>query len=268
MLNRKKHVFFYWIKLTIKSSTIYKKRIILQMIRMLFNFVVMMYVWSALEKSSIGITTSLDILILYSAISTLITCIIQQNQISTFFQNEIICGNIGQKLIRPVPIEVMAIWNSIGNSITGLLIYGLTFIIALYFLIDVNVNITLFSGIMFWISLLLGYGIYVLIDLICAYTCFYIHKGSTVEHLFEALFMAFSGQIIPSFMLPHWFQEISYFFPVRLVYEDPISILLNMLTIEQLFFTFIREIVWISILGSIALMLNRIIRKKVFIQGG
>ena len=89
-----------------------------------------------------------------------------------------------------------------------------------------------------------------------------------MQHLIEALFMAFSGQVIPLFLLPEWFQEISVFLPVGLVYEDPISILLNLIPEEQWGMIYLRESLWIGGLFCMAVFLGRITRRRVFVQGG
>lgn len=258
----------YWIKMVVKTSMVYNKRVLLQIIRSLLCFIAMVSVWTALISNGIRSDVSLDTLILYSVLSTLISCIVQTNAIAKFFQDELISGNIAVRVIRPVSVEAMAVANVIGYSITGLILYGLTFLIAVSLFIRVSIPITPASAAAFAGCLLLGCIVFMLIDFICAYLCFYIHKGSTVEHLIEAVFMAFSGQIIPLFLLPDWFSGISMYLPVRMVYEEPISILLGITRPEAWGSVFLREFIWIGILFLIVCAFRYSIRRKIFVQGG
>lgn len=258
----------YWIRLVIKTSMVYNKRVLLQIIRSLLCFIAMVSVWTALISNRIRTDVTLDTLILYSVLSTLISCIVQTNAIAKFFQDELISGNIAVRVIRPVSMEAMAVANVIGYSLTGLVLYGLTFLAAVSLFIRVRIPVTAASALAFAGCLLLGCIVFMLIDFICAYLCFYIHKGSTVEHLIEAVFMAFSGQIIPLFLLPDWFAGISMYLPVRMVYEEPISILLGITAPELWGAVFLREFVWIGILLLIVCAFRYAVRRKIFVQGG
>ena len=268
MILRNINCLVYWIRLTVKSTLIYNRRVLLQMLRIFLNFAVMLFLWTALIENQIKVDTSLDTLILYSAVSTLISCVVQGNVISSFFQRELATGDIAVHLFRPVPLEAVAVANGIGASVTGILLYGAAFLLVLVFFVRPESEITVLSSAAFARCLLAGFVVYILLDLCCAYLCFYIHRGTAVQHLIEALFMAFSGQVIPLFLLPEWFQEISVFLPVRLVYEDPISILLNLIPEEQWGMIYLRESLWIGGLFCMAVFLGRITRRRVFVQGG
>lgn len=268
MILRKLDCLTYWIRLVVKTAMVYNKRVFLQIIRMLLCFVAMVFVWKALIENGIRTDVTLDTLILYSVLSTLISCIVQTNAISKFYQDELASGNIAVRITRPISMEAMAISNVIGYSINGVVVYGFTFLVAVLFFIRVTVKITLTSLMAFCACLFLGCVIFILIDFICAYVCFYIHKGSTIEHLIEAIFMAFSGQIIPLFLLPDWFNHVSMFLPVRMVYEEPISILLGIIQPAEWGGVFAREVMWIAILLAIAFVMRFITRRKVFVQGG
>lgn len=268
VLLRKLDCLAYWIKLVVKTSMVYNKRVLMQMIRTLAGFAAMIFVWKALIANGIRMNVTLDTLILYSVLSTVISCLVQTNAISGFFQSELISGSIAVRLMRPVSMEAMSIANVIGYSINGLIVYGLTFAVAVSFFIRVSPDITFLSVLAFLGCLFMGCAVFMLIDFICAYICFYIHKGSTIEHLIEAIFMAFSGQVIPLFLLPEWFGNISMFLPVRMVYEEPISILLGITPQEQWGGVFLREAVWIVVLLAVTLVMKSMTRRKVFVQGG
>ena len=85
MILRNINCLVYWIRLTVKSTLIYNRRVLLQMLRIFLNFAVMVFLWTALIENQIKVDTSLDTLILYSAVSTLISCVVQSNVISSFF---------------------------------------------------------------------------------------------------------------------------------------------------------------------------------------
>lgn len=268
MVFRKLDCLVYWIKLVVKTSMVYNKRVLLQIIRTLVGFAAMVFVWKALIANGIRTDVTLDTLILYTVLSTVISCVVQTNAIASFFQGELISGNIAVRLTRPVSMEAMSIANVIGYSINGLIVYGLTFVVAVSFFIRITVDITFMSVLAFLGCLFMGCAVFMLIDFICAYICFYIHKGSTIEHFVEAIFMAFSGQVIPLFLLPDWFGNISMFLPVRMVYEEPISILLGITPQEEWGGVFLREAIWIAALFIVTFILKNATRRKVFVQGG
>ena len=85
MILRNINCLVYWIRLTVKSTLIYNRRVLLQMLRIFLNFAVMVFLWTALIENQIKVDTSLGTLILYMAGSTLISCVVQRNVISSFF---------------------------------------------------------------------------------------------------------------------------------------------------------------------------------------
>ena len=135
MILRNINCLVYWIRLTVKSTLIYNRRVLLQMLRIFLNFAVMVFLWTALIENQIKVDTSLDTLILYSAVSTLISCVVQSNVISSFFQKELATGDIAMHLFRPVPLEAVAVANGIGASVTGILLYGAAFLLVLVFVL-------------------------------------------------------------------------------------------------------------------------------------
>ena len=173
MILRNINCLVYWIRLTVKSTLIYNRRVLLQMLRIFLNFAVMVFLWTALIENQIKVDTSLDTLILYSAVSTLISCVVQSNVISSFFQRELATGDIAMHLFRPVPLEAVAVANGIGASVTGILLYGAAFLLVLVFFVRPESEITVLSSAAFALCLLAGFVVYILLDLCCAYLCFY-----------------------------------------------------------------------------------------------
>ena len=119
-------------------------------------------------------------------------------------------------------------------------------------------------------ALLLGLGVAVgmLLDLFAGYLCFWIFQGRYVRHLFEAVFAIFSGQFIPLTLLPDWMKQLSYWMPVRLVYNDPIAVITGLTPPGEYGITLLRSALWLIGLVALGVAVHRLAIRRVVIQGG
>lgn len=258
----------YLANITFKTNFMYKKRTISKIIQLCFSLYATIFVWKALQKAHIADSVPLEVLITYTVISTIMSTVLPQNVISNIFSRDIGTGDISSKIIRPITFESFAIASVVGTSCAAFITKGVPVLILSILFFDLQIPISLVSAGMFFLSFFLAYSLFILIDFIAAYTCFWIIKGSNVQHFFETMITAFSGKIIPLFLLPMWFRKIADYLPMRLLYQDAILIFTGTILRSEFLFLLVKYLIWIIIVYIVVRVMRRQAYKRIFVQGG
>lgn len=260
--------FLQYIKLGSKSQLIYTKRLYFQVVQAFFSLIAFAFVWISLDKIGLVQDLTLSQLILFTIISNAITLVIPRNNVSFSYEQDIRMGNIVTKLLKPFPVDFMYFGDTIGSLFTLFITNVIPFVVvALLFRVSL-VSITVSSFMVFMVAMILGIIVYFLIDNLAGYLCFWVHLGTSVRHLFEAMMMTFSGRIIPIVLMPLWFGEISKYTPARLVYNDPISIITGIMPKEEYGEYFVRVFIWVVVLLALREILRFASQRKIYAQGG
>lgn len=258
----------YLIKIYFSMKFLYSKKIFLELLQTSLSLYTMIFIWLSLKSTGYTDGGTLNSLITFSVLSTILSSSLPSDLICRIFEKDVIEGNIAHKLLRPMTPNTIVLAEVIGTMAGAFIVNSMPIIIISLYLKAIHLQTSLYVWIVFIVAIIFGIVIYFLIDFIAGYLCFWFYYGTHIRHLIEALFIAFSGKMIPLFLFPEWFVNISEWTPARLVYNDPISIITGLMPPSEYPSFFIRLFIWVIVLTFITVFLNKSMQKRVFVQGG
>lgn len=116
--------------------------------------------------------------------------------------------------------------------------------------------------------MILGVPITFFIQMIVGTVGFYTNSIWGMQILRKATIQIFSGIIAPITLFPLWFQELSKWLPFKELIYTPVNIWLGNITINDIFFIIIKQIIWGIILYFIARAFFNHAVKNITINGG
>ena len=261
--------FSYLMILSFKSNLVYSKKVILQLMQSVFAIYAFTFVWIAVKNAGGSATDiSLEQLISYTVTSNIIVSLLPNGFISKLYESDINSGDISIKILRPVGIDIIYLSTTLGVICAKFITNALPLIVLSIIFNMLSFPNSIFVWSMYLFSFIMGFIIALLIDYIMGYLCFWVYKGNNIRHFIESVFSAFSGQIIPLNLLPSFFIVFSLLSPVRLIFYDPISILIGNMNISDYSNYLLRLFIWLVLLVGSTILLGKLSQKKLFVQGG
>ena len=89
-----------------------------------------------------------------------------------------------------------------------------------------------------------------------------------MQILRKAIISIFSGIIAPITLFPVWFQNLANILPFKELIYTPINIWLGQITINDIYFVIIKQVIWGVILYILAKVFFNHAIKKITINGG
>ena len=89
-----------------------------------------------------------------------------------------------------------------------------------------------------------------------------------MQILRKAIISIFSGIIAPITLFPMWFQNLANILPFKELIYTPINIWLGQITINDIYFVIIKQVIWVVILYILARIFFNHAIKKITINGG
>lgn len=166
---------------------------------------------------------------------------------SYFIGEDIRTGNFSKYLIKPFSLLMDHASANMGEKLLKILITLIFTLVFFTFLISqftLQTEITFLSILMFLVSLLLGVGIYFLLDNIMGLATFWVYDNDFLRKLSVVLKEIFCGSLIPVALLPGVLHILAIFLPYRYVLSFPAEVLLNRLTFGELLVGFGIQIFW------------------------
>ncbi len=142
-----------------------------------------------------------------------------------------------------------------------------TFIICSLFW-SITLPVSFINFLLFIIVILLGIPITFFITMIVGTVGFYSSSIWGMQILRKSIISIFSGLIAPITLFPTWFQNIANILPFKELIYTPINIWLGQITINEISFIVMKQVLWIMILYILAKLFFNHAVKKVTINGG
>lgn len=177
-------------------------------------------------------------------------------------------GDISLKLLRPCSYHFQLIAGKHVDVVVETLTRSLPiFLVALIF---IGILPPAGAGAFVWfiVAAALGGVILMLIDLILAYTVFWLTDFWYVAWYKRALFTLFGGTFLPLWFYPDWLRAVAEMLPFRFSMFVPMEIYLGRLYGADIFVTFGVAIFWIAVLFAIERIFWRRVQFKLVVQGG
>lgn len=254
-------------KMQFKQYNIYKSNFYLFTLNRIVEVVVYIFVWQAIYNQT-GDAGGFTI----SQMITYYILVISFSSIALWGINEDIAhsirnGQINKELLNPISYFKYYFGVNLGELTFAIVIGIATFIIcSLFWKLTLPTSIINFVLCIF--VMLLGVPITFFIQMIVGTVGFYTNSIWGMQILKKATIQIFSGIIAPITLFPLWFQELSKWLPFKELIYTPVNIWLGNITINEIFFIIIKQIVWGIILYFIAKTFFNHAVKNITINGG
>lgn len=255
-------------KMQFSQYNIYKSNFYLFTLNRIVEVIVYIFVWQAIYNQTGelvgGISTNQMITYYILVVSISPIALWGINQIMAY---SIRNGQINKELLNPISYFKYYFGINLGEIGFGLVVGVATFIICgIFWTISFPTSIGNF--ILFIVVILLGIPITFFLQMIVGITGFYTNSIWGMQILRKAIISIFAGMIAPITLFPNWFQKLANILPFKELIYTPINIWLGQMSINEIFFVIIKQVIWAIILYIIAKIFFNHAIKKVTINGG
>ncbi len=241
---------------------VYKKVVLLKILTNIVITVTLISVWQSIYKTN-TLDLSMDYLISYTIMSSGLATIYATNIINKVSE-QVKSGNIIFTVSKPKGLFYQLFFASVGSSLFKLIYIVIPSYIVLFSIYHSHVElVSIFS---FVVILFLSYLLMYFFDLLFGLISIFSLNSWGLQSFKYALVTIFSGSIIPLRLYPSSLKSIVELLPFSKLYAVPIdAILLN----NSLDFSVVIEyVVSISLCALFAIILEKIVTRKITINGG
>lgn len=238
------------------------------------SIIILYYLWQAIFQNSP--TDTINGMSFKDMISYLIFARVASTLIfsSSSFWNigfDIYEGNIAISLIRPINYRYRLLASSFGNFLsTSILMFIPLFVIALVILNQgLGIELPLWYHLVFFlISAVLSFIIVDSLNFLIGEISIFTNALFGLMIIKNIILAFFSGSLLPSSFFPDWLNSILRFLPFQSMVEKPIMILMGRMSLEEIGFSLLIQMMWVFILSVLCNASFNVLKKHVVSVGG
>ncbi len=185
--------------------------------------------------------------------------------------NNITSGNIAYELCRPIDLYNMWFTKNMAIRISRTLLRCFPIILVAAFLpepFNVSMPDTALAGMMFLLSLLLGFLVLIAFSMLVYISAFYTVSPTGSRILATSVMEFFSGAVIPLPFFPDSIRSIVYLLPFASTSNTPFLIYTGHMSGAEAINSIALQLFWLAALVTAGRMLIKNALKKVIVQGG
>ncbi|MGL4760580.1 MAG: ABC transporter permease [Sarcina sp.] len=263
--------YFAFSKGNMKTAIAYKANILMGLIGQIILVTVTFFLWKAIYSSSLdGVIKgfSLEEMLIYVMMSFIVG-IITSSSISYVVAREVRDGSIAMNLIKPIKFRRRLVFMGIGEFLISFItIFLPSLILIIIYTIQQNRNINVFSLILFFISVCLGFLINTYYSYLFGLLAFKFYNLWGISQISSALIRFISGMLIPLTFFPDMFQKIFGLLPFSSIIYIPTMIYLGKLSPSEILISMIIQVFWIIIFIILSKVMWTKLIDTLSIQGG
>jgi ABC-2 type transport system permease protein len=180
-------------------------------------------------------------------------------------------GNIAYELCRPLDLYFLWYARALSQRIVPTLLSGVPlFILSLLLPAGFGASppASIASGAAWFLSIILALLLSCAISNIVTASTLWTIAGDGMQRIFPAFTMVFSGLNVPLAFFPDWAQTILRLLPFSGLVDLPFRLYLGMVPASTVFFFGLLQLFWIVVLMVIGILVLKIGKQKVVVQGG
>lgn len=254
-------------KMQFKQYNIYKSNFYLFTINRIVEIVVYIFVWQAIynQTGNAGSYTISQMVTYYVLVFSIISFTLWG--VNEDMAQSIRNGQINKELLNPLSYFQYYFGIDLGELGFASVIGLATFIICSLFW-GVTLPSSILNFLLFVVIIILGVPITFFLQMIVGTVGFYSNSIWGMQILRKAVISIFSGIIAPITLFPQWFQVIANILPFKDLVYTPINIWLGNITMQEITFVIIKQIIWGIILYIISKIFFNHAVKNITINGG
>jgi len=255
-------------KNSFKQCLVYRANTIIRLFTSFVYLFVTVNIWQALYRNVDMVDgVSLSDMITYVLIVQILVCF-RRLQLSRYYGQRIINGNVSIDFIRPVSLKYSAFATVSGEVVFQIIFFSVPMLILGVILWGFIFPDAVWQWAMFLTSAFLGALVYASIEYIMSLTVFWAKTAFHIEWFIGALFTLFSGAMVPLWFYPDWLRWIANMLPFRFVIFEPANIFVGNAGFEQASLVIIFQLLWIVALNVVGHFIWQRAQLVVTVQGG
>ena len=226
------------------------------------------WVWRVLYTQRPGaFGVSLDQMVTYGVMGMALEMFIWSRP-QWYMANQIKSGAIDTDLMKPLDFHLYMLARSTGETLIGIGVLALPALLAAYILLGVQYPPDAWTGLMFALSLVLGFLLLFHLNFLLGSVAVVALDIRHISWAYFSLVRFLGGQIVPLWLFPSFLRVIAEALPFKGAYFIPISIYIGKLSgvdaIQALGF----QMVWLVILVLLSRLLWSMAHRRLVVQGG
>lgn len=260
-------LFSKFLVLAFKEKYTYRFDFYVSFLASILVVIVQVNVWQALYKGNLVDIASINDMITYVLISSIIFTLTKSDAANKIGR-KVEDGSIIGDFTRPVNFKNYLFAEDLGNNFFQVLFVSLPSVLIVSIFYGFSWQVDLIKSLIFVLSLVLAILISFYIKYIIGLFAFWLETSWYIPFFVGAIFELFSGSTVPIWFFPEWLKTISDLLPLRLVFFEPISIFLNKYSFTDSLSIIFAQVIWLLILVNLEKLLWFNAQKKIVVHGG
>lgn len=210
---------------------------------------------------------SLSDMIAYSIISSF-TQGVTKSTVMNDINDMVLNGNISIQLLLPLGFKkhmllsgftdniFWVIYQTVPPVLISILIYGISF------------QFSIVNFLFYILALMFGFLINFLYSFVLGLSVLWLRNSFFLSNLNSLLPKLFSGTLVPIWFFPDWMNLLGTFLPFKYIVFEPIAVLLNKKSGQEILYVFLAQLFWIVLLLILSELVWARGKKRLMVQGG
>lgn len=177
-------------------------------------------------------------------------------------------GSIGNELLKPVSFKGLMLAADFGNICFQILFNFLPALIIAIIAIGILKPVSVIAFVAALLSAVLGFFILWTISFLVQTLAFWVINIWSIRTITNVFINILSGSMIPLWFMPDWMQGVINYTPFSSIYFMPVQIYLGEMKGAYIWFSYIRQGLWIILIYLLGELLWKQGIKKLVVQGG
>ncbi|MGI5898366.1 MAG: ABC transporter permease [Christensenellales bacterium] len=256
---------------TLKEEMTYSQNAVMDIIFSFFGIMFQIIIWSALYASNGNqpvMGRALSDMLTYTIIASIVRAITSGGSLSDSAQEKMKSGEIALDYLRPVSPRGMLIAATWGSKLQYVISQSLPVAAAVLMVGGIGFPGSIGQLALFLLSMLLGYMISLMLELLMATFAFWFVSTRTLGWFISFFELAMSGSIVPLWLLPGWLKGIAQALPFQAVNYIPVTIYMGGMSAAEFYGAIALQIAWIGGLWAVQEIMWRRGIRRIVVHGG
>lgn len=255
--------------ISFKEKTVFRFDYVLSTVFSFLYIILKVFLWKGLygEGGENVNGIFLNDMIVYSILASF-TEGITKTDVMTELNSHVLDGSISMNLLLPIGFKKYLFLNSLTRNLFQTVYKIVPSVLVAMLIFGLNTEFHLSSVLFYIVSVFLGILISFLYHFLFGLSVIRFRNSFFLDNINYVLVNIFSGAAVPIWFFPEGLGSVSFFLPFRYIVFEPITILLNKKSPEEIFLVLGIQALWVFLLflGCTAVWSKG--RRKLMIQGG
>ena len=252
---------------SLKSQTAYRSTMLFSLVRSLLYFAIQVSLWTAFIGSGVKNDTTLEDMILYILVNSMILTLTQAN-LAPMIEASVMDGSVAMHFLRPISYKGYLFASILGKNAYRLITDVLPLLVVSFFFQGLHLPSSPVYMILFVLSTFVGMLIMFELHYVVGLLAFWIQRCWFLRWYLNAGTTFFGGTVVPLWFYPEVLNEVSRFLPFRYITFEPVNFFLERTPLDQAWGFLLIGVLWLVLLTILDQVMWRLATQKITVNGG